>query len=122
MIFGANLVEPQEWEFNGDKAIWVLDLRRMTVCQDDLIELVFFNSLSVVIESIADVWDKRDGDGVLALKHVCQTAELLLGKNAKKKQLNSMADEIVDLCTNKLDSIGKTKNWPRTPHVVNLDN
>jgi hypothetical protein len=120
LLFGTGLVKPSEWEFSAGSEMWVLDLKQMTIKTDAFIELVFFNSLNVVLESTADIWDNSQGHGVLGLQHVCSVATALFGAAAKKKE-EAIADEIKSLCVRKLDSLRQQRGWRETPRITNLD-
>lgn len=121
LILGTGLVAPAEWQMTGDKAMWILDLKRMTVRSDVGLELILFNALNVILDSIADVWDETDGHGFLGLRHVCRTASALLGKSKKDKTAQFLAAEIKGRCEKRLEQIGRDREWKRAPDVVNLD-
>jgi hypothetical protein len=120
-VLGSGLVTPSEWEVTGGNAVWVVDLRQMTVDGQTALEMVFFTSLQIVLDAIAEVWDETDGRGTLGLKHVCQTASGLLGGGGRKGSLNAMAAEIVDMCEHKLERIGEVRGWKESPRILNLD-
>lgn len=120
-LFGTGLIRPSEWDVTGDDAMWVLDLRQMTVHSDASIELLFFCSLNIVLDSIAEVWDRTDGHGLLGLRHVCSAACALLGEPGAKKAVAPLVEEIKDLCRRKLGQIGAERGWHDTPKVMNLD-
>ncbi len=120
LVFGSGLVRPAEWEVTGNEAVWTLDLRRMTICDDAGLELVFFSSLNIVLSSIAEVWDATDGAGVLGLRHICSTASVLLG-GGKPGAVTALADEIRSVCESKLSQIYGERKWRHVPSVMNLD-
>lgn len=121
LVFGTGLVRPAQWEVTGEEAIWVLDLKQMTVRDDGFLELVFFNSLNIILESIADVWDESSGQGVLGLRHVYSTSLALLGCSRKKREAMALAEEIKTLCSGKLGEIRDERGWKDSPLVMNLD-
>jgi hypothetical protein len=120
-VLGSGLVTPSEWEVTGGNAVWVVDLRQMTVDGQTALEMVFFTSLHIVLDAIAEVWDETDGRGTLGLKHVCQTASGLLGGVERKGRLSALAAEIVDVCERKLERIGEVRGWKESPRILNLD-
>ena len=121
LLYGTGLVVPSEWEVTGGEAVWVLDLRQITVRDDAPLELVFFGSLNIILETIAEVWDKARGNGTLGLRHVCSAVNALTGGAGNKKQALALGDEIRNLCRRKLDQIGQERNWEQTPQVMDLD-
>jgi hypothetical protein len=121
LLFGTGLVKPSEWEVSGGDSMWVLDLKQMTVRTDVVLEMVFFNSLNIVLDSIADIWDENSGRGVLGLRNVCCVAEAMIGSAAKKSKALVAAREIREASCSKLEKIGKDRGWSEIPRVVDLD-
>jgi hypothetical protein len=121
LVFGTGLVRPSEWEVSGEEAIWAIDLKQMTIRDDSLLELVFFSSLNIVIEYMAGVWDETAGRGVLGLRHVCCTAEALLGGTRSRKEIEELAREIRTVCVRRLEQLRDTRGWKDAPFVMNLD-
>jgi hypothetical protein len=121
LVFGTGLVKPSEWEVTDGESMWVLDLKKMTVKTDVLLEMVFFNSLQIILDSIADIWDESDGHGVLGLRHVCSVASALLGTSGKKSEVRALSREIRRLCDSKLEQIGGERGWSEFPLVMSLD-
>lgn len=118
LVFGSGLVRPAEWEFTGGREVWTLDLRRISIRESAMLEIVFFNSLNIVLASIAEVWEQTSGRGVLGLRHICATASALLGGG---KGVTALADEIKIRCRAKLDMVREERGWQFVPDVVNLD-
>jgi hypothetical protein len=121
LVFGSGLVRPAEWEVSGGDEVWTIDLHRITVTDGTPLELVFFNALGMVVESIADVWDTTSGRGVLGLRHVCATARLLLGRTRKKDAVQSLVEEITGICSDRLGRAREQRRWETAPVVMNLD-
>ncbi len=121
VVFGTGMVRPSEWEVTGGEEVWTVDLKQMTVKDNSSLELIVFNSLNIVLNSIAEIWDSSHGKGVLGLRHVCATAAALLGVDKNTKAVSNLSDEIQSLCTAKLRQISKTRDWKSVPEVMNLD-
>lgn len=121
LVLGTGLVRPSEWVVTGEASAWVLDLRQMTARVDAQLELVFFAALDAVLESAGDLWDGTGGRGTLGLRHVCATAQALLGAERPGKNSAALADEIVAACRGKLAGIGAARRWTHVPQVMNLD-
>lgn len=120
LVFGTGLVKPSEWCFRGGQSVWTLDLGRMTVRQDVLLELVFFNSLHRVLDCVADVWDVHDGRGTLGLRGLETAVDGVLpqGKKSLKFELQK---EVSVTCRLKLKQLHESRGWQYTPDVVNVD-
>lgn len=121
LLFGTGLLKPAEWEVSGSAAMWVLDLRQMTVRDDAGLELVFFGSVNMILEAMAYLWDASEGSGVLGLRHVCLTAASILGDGARDVDVFALAQELRSMCSAKLEQIGQERGWSSLPHVLNLD-
>ncbi len=121
LVFGSGLVRPSEWEVTGGDEVWTIDLHRITVADGAPLELVFFNALGMVIESIADVWDTTSGRGVLGLRHVCLTALSLLGGKRRKGAVQSLVEEIKGVCGDRLARVRQQRQWASCPVIMNLD-
>ncbi len=121
MVFGSGLVRPAEWEVTGGGDVWTLDLRRMMLSDDVPMELLFFNTLGMIIDAVAEVWDATGGEGVLGLRHVYDSAVALLGESHSPQGLRSIAQEIQDTCRLRLDRAHRERGWQSVPAVMNLD-
>ncbi|MBN2301525.1 MAG: hypothetical protein JXN60_03310 [Lentisphaerae bacterium] len=119
VLLGTGLVSPSAWEVTDNRTMWVLDLKRIAVWNSASLEMVFFRSLHMILDAIADVWDEVDGQGMLGLRHVCATASALQGN--KKNAIQGFTEEIRDLCRRKLMQIGQERGWNHAPRVMDLD-
>ena len=81
-LLGSGMVRPSEWEVTGDQALWILDLKQLTVRDHASLELLLFNGLRIILESICDVWDETRGRGALGLRHVCSAAAVLMPRSS----------------------------------------
>lgn len=120
LLFGTGLIRPAEWEVTAGREMWVLDLKKMTVRDDAPLELLFFNSLNVVLESIADIWDESSGKGALGLRHVHAAVSSLAGRTSVDER-TSLAREIKAVCDGKLEQVGTEREWSGVPEVLILD-
>ncbi len=121
MLFSSGMVKPSEWVVTGDKDVWVLNLKEITMQEDASLELIFFRGVQLVLDSIADVWDECAGDGVLGLRHVCLAAASLLGAPRNSKAVAMLSDEIIDTSIAKLAQLKRERGWESVPFVLNLD-
>lgn len=120
-LFGTGMIKPAEWEVTGEHQLWVLDLKRMTVGDEAPLEMLFFRSLTMIIDSIADVWDDAAGCGGLGLRNVCRSVEGLAGVDAGSRRSRLLTREIIDICRRKLHKLHVERNWIAVPDVINLD-
>ena len=123
LVFGSGLVRASIWEFSGEDPLWILDLRKLVLNSGVQIEMAIFKSLSAVLDTVTDVWEKTSGRGRLGLRHVSSTAEQLLGEadDKRKKRSRAFSEEILQRCAMKLQDIAALRDWMHRPDVVNLD-
>jgi len=123
LVFGSGLVQASVWEFSGDDPLWVLDLRKLVLNSGVQIEMAIFKSLSAVLDTVTDVWEKTSGRGRLGLRHVSSTAEQLWGEadDRRKTRSRAFSAEIMQRCHDKLQDIATARHWNHHPDVVNLD-
>jgi len=120
LVFGTGMVHPSEWEFCGGQSIWTLDLGRMAVREDVALELVFFSSLNIVLDCVAEVWDASDGRGALGLRGAATAAAGIL-RQGKGRRLAAFQTEISQVCRDKLKQIGAAHGWSHTPDLLLMD-
>ena len=121
LLHGTGLAKPSEWEVTHGETMWVIDLKQLTVRDDAPLELIFFTGLGIIIETLSDIWDSTQGRGILGLRHVCGTAEALLGDGGKLADIVSLSDEIRRHCHDRLDRLRRDRGWEERPQVLNLD-
>jgi hypothetical protein len=121
LLHGTGLAKPSEWEVTHGETMWVIDLTQLTVRDDAPLELIFFTGLGIIVEALADIWDATQGRGVLGLRHVCGTAEALLGNGGKLADIVSLSDEIRRHCHDRLERLRRDRGWVDRPQVLNLD-
>jgi hypothetical protein len=120
LVLGTGLVRSAQWEVSRGNAMWILDLRRMTVKDDLHLDIFFYTCLNMVIDAIADLWDGTGGNGVLGLRHVCETATGLLG-GGQKAAIQGTGRLILDSCRRRLDKLRSERGWETAPEVMNMD-
>ena len=121
LLHGTGLIKPSEWEVTHGETMWVIDLKQLTVRDGAPLELIFFTGLGIIIEALSDVWDGTRGGGMLGLRHVCGTAEALLGGSGKLADVVSLSDEIQRHCHGRLERLRRQRGWDEQPQVMNLD-
>ena len=123
LVFGSGLVRASIWEFSGEDPLWVLDLRKLVLNSGVQIEMAIFKSLSAVLDTVTDVWERTSGRGRLGLRHVASTAEQLLGEanDKRKRRSRAFSEEILQRCQMKFQDVAALRSWGHRPDVVNLD-
>lgn len=119
-ILGSGMLKPAEWEISRGESMWILDLKTMTLKVDSSLEILFFCSLNVVMDSIADLWDESCGFGVLGLKNVYSAASAMMGSPSDERT-SAFLGEIKGLCDSKFRQFAEERKWQSVPDVLNLD-
>ncbi len=120
LVFGAGLVRPAFWEVTGGDAMWVLDLREITVATGVSLELLFFRSLTAILDVLAEVWDATSGRGVLGLRHLSAAGAAILGSDDARR-VTGISRDIRGMCADKLAQLGRDRSWTDAPMVMDLD-
>jgi hypothetical protein len=120
LVLGTGMVRSAEWIVSGEDSMWVMDLKAVTLLDRPGLELVLFRSLDLVLGTVAEVWDRTSGRGVLGLLHVSQTASALIGDTSERAVLK-LGLEIKGRCAERLSSIGASRGWTHVPVVMDLD-
>jgi hypothetical protein len=120
-IFGLGMAAPSEWTVSRGESMLILDLNRMTLRGDACLEIVFFSSLNMALEAIADFWDEVRGRGILGLRHICSVAAVLLGESHSAAQRENLTREIMDACREKMDQVRRTRGWEAVPDVMSVE-
>lgn len=120
LVFGAGLVHPSEWVIRGDASVWTVDLGRMAARDAAALELAFFNSLNIIIDCVAEVWDSTEGRGTLGLRRLGEAASGIL-QHEHKRKVAAFADEICRACRAKLVQTGTKRGWLHIPDLLLVD-
>ena len=122
-LVGTGLVQCAEWDVLGGRMLWALDLRRVTLQDGALLEMMLFRTLAVVLDSISDVWDQSEGAGVLGLRNVASVVAEVCGEGngSRRKRAATLADEIYTFSEARLARIAEGRAWRETPRVLALD-
>jgi len=99
----------------------VLDLRQITLRQEVQLELVFFQCLRFILDSLAEVWDSTGGAGILGLRHVSSTAKVILGGKKSPAEVETMGTEVKKAVRESLEQIRQARKWMTSPYVMDLD-
>lgn len=120
LLIGTGMVRPSEWEVVGSDAMWIVDLKQISVWNSASLEMVFFNSVRAILDAIAEVWDEKSGQGALGLRHICATVSAMEGR-AGRKGVSGLATEIKELCGDRLAQLADERGWDYVPMVMDLD-
>ncbi len=117
-MLGSRLVRPDSSGTWG--AIWIVDLRRLSAPATRL-ELTLLRAVNALMDHLAGVWDKAQGEGILGLQHLRAAAADLLGCSPRLSPSLALAAEIKSQCCCRLQAAGRARGWQTIPEVIQLD-
>lgn len=118
-LLDAGIIRPAASRLAGDAPLWVVDLRRLAVHAEAMLELQLLGSLDAVMECMADVWDDVEGRGVMGLQHLGDAVGD--GRGRRGRRPDAGATDWVTACSARLKVIGARRGWREVPTVLALD-
>ncbi|GEM_PF-6379455 len=117
LVLAKGLARRSDWAVAGGNGIWIVDLARLEIGQDDALELTLFASLRHVLVSVAEELQDSGGRGVLGLKNLAHASAAVVGSHSGRDF--RFADEVRNYCRDWFAR--ETYTWDHVPHVVRLD-
>ncbi len=107
-LCASKLLRHTTWTVGGERDVWVLDLSRLRRDQESGLEIVLYPAIRAVLNALAGVWDRTDGQGVLGLRGLAEFA----GRRSK---------EVQRYCRDCAGLMRARQGWAHTPEILNLD-
>lgn len=121
LLVGSGLVKQSESALVNDGAVFILNLEKIVVTNDECLDLMFQRCLLLLVESMSHMWDATGGRGLLGLRNVRVAAASVLGRGATARQVDILARETRFICGRKLEVLRLSRNWQECPFVFDLD-
>ena len=121
LAFRTGLVRQADWLTSASTPMLAVDMKRIAVGQNDCLELAVFESLSAVLDAIADSWNDSSGYGALGLLRIRAAAAALIGSPVRSRKTVRLVGEIRSFCAQKLAEIQRARRWNDKPSVLILD-
>jgi hypothetical protein len=118
VLLGSGLVRSRTSVVATGGSMWVLDLERLSVRNDEKMEMMLSACVSSVVESICHVWDESGGRGTLGLSRLGRAAARVCGD---KRRGGAFARELRQLCRDRLAKLKQRRGWQYCPVVMDLD-
>ena len=67
-FFSRGVVLPGNWSGLQEEFMWVLDLNRLVIAEQELHEMMVYQSIQVLLKQIIILWGSSSGKGVLAIR------------------------------------------------------
>lgn len=122
LLFGSGLAVPATWEISGEHGLWILDVRHLFSGGGNPLELALFRGVTSAVVAMSEVWDGSAGRGMLGLRNLRQSVEILSGcpgPRAKRRQA-ALIRELLQALHFRLESLGPARGWRHVPDVIHL--
>ena len=85
LFFSRGVVLPGSWSWLQEEFMWALDLNRLAIAEEELHEMMVYQSIQVLLEQIIILWGSSSGKGVLAIRGLsCWSLTKLLDTSNKE--------------------------------------
>ena len=114
--FSRGVIVPGRWAGLQGGSMWILDMGRLVISEEELHEIMVFRSVQWLLEQMAVLWDEQLGEGVLGLRG--------LGSNAMRRLFAEVESgdrsEVVKFVEQVLRCEGAERAWQNCPDVMVL--
>lgn len=107
-LFSSRVLRPQRLASAG--TVWVLDFDRVQLTEADRHELILFQTVRVLTETVSNVWKKSDGRGTLGLNGLPRLEQFV----RSRKVSYQLPGHICDV----LALRAKKNGWAAVPAVL----
>lgn len=114
--FSRGVIVPDCWAGLQGGVMWILDVGRLAVSEEELHEMMVFRSVRWLLEQMAVLWDENLGKGVLGLRGLGSDA---MCKLFAEVELGDRS-EVVCFVEQVLRSEGADRAWTHCPDVMIL--
>ena len=116
--FSLGIIRPADWAGAQLDRMWILDLGRLRLSEEERHEMLLYGSLRAMIESMAVFWDAPGGEGVLGLKGL---ASFNVEAKPRQRQTFTSADDLLGYIGNLFLKQRELRSWQAVPSLLNLD-
>lgn len=114
-LFNARALRPLRLATAGQRAVWVLDLKKVALLEADRHEMILLQTLRVLAEKVSNVWRKTDGQGTLVVKGLSHLAAFIHpSSEICSSQITGYLQDILCRCASR-------NGWKSVPSVLLLD-
>lgn len=107
-LFSSRVLRPQRLASAG--TVWVLDFDQLQLTEADRHELILFQTVRVLTETVSNVWKKSDGRGTLGLNGMPRLTQFVRNRNVSH-QLPGHIRDVLALRA-------KKNGWSHVPSVL----
>ena len=116
LFFSRGVVLPGNWSGLQEECMWVLDFNRLVIAEEELHEMMVYQSIQVLLKQIIILWGSSSGKGVLAIRGLSCWSITKLLDTSNKEWSNNFLKYIEDV----LDKEVKVYGWMDRPNIILL--
>lgn len=120
-IVRSRVMRRGETETRRDGTLYVLDLGRLAENSGAALEVVLFQDLRALIESIVDLFERTGGRGVLGIKGLKHYLAQRLCVERQSRALKGLVREAVQFVEAVLESESHRREWANVPDLIRVD-
>ena len=115
-FFSRGVVAPGSWSGSQSQTMWILDLSRLMVSEEELHEIMVYRSMHLLLKQLVVLWDSDRGRGVLGIRGVKSQGMQQLFGISKGEGIGAVAAYVEDVLERERDS----RDWITRPDVMIL--
>ncbi|MAW39788.1 MAG: hypothetical protein CMF27_02540 [Kiritimatiellaceae bacterium] len=115
-FFSRGVVAPGRWSGLQNQTMWILDLNRLMVAEEELHEMLVYRSMQLLLERLVVLWDADCGRGVLGIRGHNSEVMQQLFEVPKSKDMAAVVAYVEDVLERARDS----RDWITRPDVMML--
>ena len=115
-FFSRGVIAPGRWSGLQDQTMWILDLSRLMVSEEELHEIMVYRSMHLLLKQLVVLWDSDRGRGVLGIRGVKSQGMQQLFGISKGEGIGAVVAYVEDVLDRECDS----RDWITRPDVMIL--
>ena len=115
-LFSRGVVLPGSWSGLQEKFMWVLDLKKLAIAEEELHEMMVYQSIQVLLKQIIILWGSSSGKGVLAIRGLSCWSLTKLLDTPNKEWSNYFIKYVEDVISKEV----KVHGWMERPSIILL--
>ena len=115
-FFSRGVIMPGRWSGLQNQNMWILDLSRLMVLEEELHEIMVYRSIKLLLKQLVVLWDADRGRGVLGIRGIKSEGMQKLFDISQRAGIGTVVAYIEDVLNRERDS----RDWTVRPDVMML--
>lgn len=115
-FFSRGVIAPGRWSGLQNQTMWILDLSRLMVSEEELHEIMVYRSMQLLLKQLVVLWDADRGRGVLGIRGANSEGMQRLFGISTREGIGAVAAYVEDV----LDRERDLRDWISRPDVMIL--